>query len=72
MRKCYAIPDIESKQRSAATQSVRLSLERRGRDVAALVSLEDLALPNDLEDRIDLKAAREAVEEYGSIGNGKN
>ena len=29
---------------------------------------EDLALLNDLEDRIDLEAAREAVEEYDSVG----
>ena len=68
LAKCYAIRDIESKQQSDHDKSVRLSLERRGRDVAALVSLEDLALLNDLEDRIDREAAREAVEEYGSVG----
>ena len=61
-------PTSSPSSEAATTQSVRLSLERRGRDVAALVSLEDLALLNDLEDRIDLEAAREAVEEYGSVG----
>jgi prevent-host-death family protein len=45
----------------------RIVLERRGKDVAALVSVEDLALLNELEDRIDLEAAREALKESGSV-----
>lgn len=45
----------------------RIVLERRGRDVAALVPMEDLALLNELEDRIDLDAARKALAESGSV-----
>lgn len=44
----------------------RIVLERRGKDVAALVPMEDLALLNQLEDRIDLDAARKALAEPGS------
>ena len=45
----------------------RIILERRGKDVAALVPMADLALLNELEDRIDLEAAREALAEPGAI-----
>ena len=68
LRNVTQYPTSSPNSEATTTQSVRLSLERRGRDVAALGSLEDLALLNDLEDRIDLEAAREAVEEYGSVG----
>lgn len=50
-----------------AYKGERIVLERRGKDVAALVSLEDLALLEELEDRIDLEAARAALKEPGSI-----
>ena len=45
----------------------RIVLERRGKDVADLVSLRDLAVLEDLEDRIDLEAAREALKEPGKV-----
>ena len=45
----------------------RIVLERRGKDVAALVSLEDLAVLEELEDRIDLEEAREALKESGTV-----
>lgn len=45
----------------------RIILERRGKDVAALVSVEDLGLLEELEDRIDLEAARAALKEPGSV-----
>jgi prevent-host-death family protein len=48
-------------------QGERVILERRGRGVAALVSMEDLELIHALEDRIDLKAARKALKEKGAI-----
>jgi prevent-host-death family protein len=48
-------------------QGERVVLERRGRGVAALVSMEDLELIRALEDRIDLKAARKALKEKGAI-----
>ena len=53
MRNVTQYPTSSPSSEATTTQSVRLSLNRRGRDVAALVSLE---------------AAREAVEEYGSVG----
>ena len=36
----------------------RIVLRRRGKDVAALVPLEDLALLEQLEDRIDIEEAK--------------
>ena len=48
----------------------RIVLERRGKDVAALVPMEDLALLDQLEDHLDLQAAQEALreaEEKGTI-----
>jgi prevent-host-death family protein len=45
----------------------RIVLERHGKDVAALVPLEDLALLEQMEARLDLEAVRKAFEERGSI-----
>ena len=39
----------------------RVRLGRRGRNVAAIVPIEDLELLEKLEDRIDLEAARRAL-----------
>jgi prevent-host-death family protein len=50
-----------------AYQGERVILERRGKGVAALVSMEDLALLEKLEDESDLKAARAAIKERGEI-----
>lgn len=44
----------------------RIVLARRGKDVAAIVPMEDLVLLNELEDRMDLEAARQALKEQGS------
>jgi prevent-host-death family protein len=41
----------------------RIVLQRSGKGVAALVSMEDLALLQELEDRLDLEAARAALKE---------
>jgi prevent-host-death family protein len=41
----------------------RVVLHRRGKDVAAVVSVEDLELLELLEDRIDLERARAALAE---------
>jgi prevent-host-death family protein len=51
-----------------AYKGERIVLERRGKEVAALVSLDDLALLNALEDRIDLEAARAALAEMKTKG----
>ena len=45
----------------------RIVLERRGKGVAALVSVEDLALLERLEDEADIKAARKALKEKGRV-----
>lgn len=43
----------------------RIVLRRRGKDMAALVPVEDLELIERLEDRLDLDLAREALKESG-------
>lgn len=44
----------------------RIRLHRHGKDVAAIVPVEDLQLIEDLEDRMDLDAARAALNEKAS------
>ena len=41
--------------------SGRVLIERRGKDVAALIPVEDLRLLEMLEDAIDIEAARKAL-----------
>ncbi len=45
----------------------RIVLERRGEDVAAIVPVEDLVLLEEMEDRMDVEAAREALKERDSV-----
>lgn len=45
----------------------RIVLRRRGKDLAALVPMEDLEILRALEDRVDLVAARKALAEKGTI-----
>lgn len=45
----------------------RIVLERRGKGVAALVSMEDLELLQRIEDEADIKAARKAMKEKGEV-----
>ena len=44
-----------------AYQGERIVLERRGKGVAVLVSMDDLALLEAVEDREDVKAARKVL-----------
>ncbi len=44
----------------------RVLLERHGKPIAALVPVEDLELLQELEDRLDLAAARKALKEPGA------
>jgi prevent-host-death family protein len=46
----------------------RVVLRRRGKEVAAVVSMEDLRLLEDLEDRIDLADAHAALAETKKKG----
>lgn len=48
-----------------AYQGERIELERHGKAVAALVSIEDLELLEALEHRLDLAAARRALKAPG-------
>ena len=45
----------------------RIVVERHGKEVAALISIEDLKALRALEDRIDLEDAIEALKEPGSV-----
>jgi prevent-host-death family protein len=45
----------------------RIVLQRRGKQMLAVVSMEDLALLNALEDRADVKAAKKARKEKGGV-----
>ena len=41
----------------------RVVLTKRGKEVGAIISMDDLKLLEMLEDQLDIKAAREAIEE---------
>ena len=51
-----------------AYKGERIVLERRGKNVAAIVPIEDLEMLEALEDRLDLEAARKALREAGKKG----
>ncbi|MBN2715833.1 MAG: type II toxin-antitoxin system Phd/YefM family antitoxin [Deltaproteobacteria bacterium] len=46
----------------------RIVLHRRGKDVAAIISIEDLELLEQLEDQMDLNTARSALKEAEEKG----
>ncbi|VAX37884.1 hypothetical protein MNBD_PLANCTO02-3190 [hydrothermal vent metagenome] len=46
----------------------RITLERHGKEVVAIVSMEDLALLEAIEDKEDAKAARRAIAEMKRKG----
>jgi len=50
-----------------AYRKERIVLRRRGKDLAAVVPIEDLAFLEDVEDRLDLEAARKALKEKGTV-----
>jgi prevent-host-death family protein len=45
----------------------RIILERRGKRVAALVSVDDLILLEELEELADVRAAKRALKETGRV-----
>jgi prevent-host-death family protein len=47
----------------AAYGKERVVIARHGKDIAAMISIEDLRLLEELEDRFDVEAAREALAE---------
>jgi len=60
--------DLSSALNRVAYGRERLVLHRRGKDVAALVPMEDLALLEALEERLDLDDARAALTEARKKG----
>jgi len=50
-----------------AVSGQRVVLHRRGKDIAALIPIEDLELLNRIEDEADRKAARRARKERGTV-----
>ena len=50
-----------------ASSGERVVLARRGKGLAALVSMEDLDVLEKMEDEADLKAAKKARKEKGSV-----
>jgi prevent-host-death family protein len=46
-----------------AYRGERIILHRREKDMVAIISMEDLSLLEELEDRLDIEAAREALAE---------
>ena len=50
----------------AAYGKERVHLQRRGKTVAVIVSAEDAELLEEMEDRMDLAAARKALKEPGA------
>ena len=53
--------DLADALNRVAYSGERIVLERRGKRVVALVSVEDLDLLEELEDRLDLEAARKGL-----------
>jgi prevent-host-death family protein len=52
----------------AAYGGERVILTRRGKALAAVVPIEDVALLEELEERVDLAEAREALNEARTLG----
>jgi prevent-host-death family protein len=51
----------------AAFGKERVVLTRRGKELAAVVPIEDMKLLEELENRLDVEAARQALKEEGTI-----
>ncbi len=59
--------EIADAMSTVASTGQRISLRRRGEPVAVLVSVEDAAVLEALEDRVDVAAAKKALKEKGNI-----
>ncbi len=60
--------DYGSSVERAAFGKERVRLTRNGKEVAAVIPLEDLELLEELEDRLDVLEALEAIEEAREKG----
>ena len=50
-----------------AYRGERIVLQKHGKDVAAIVPLEDLKFLDELENRLDIEAARKALKQPGTV-----
>lgn len=58
--------DLASALNKVAFGGERIILQRNNKDVAALVSMEDLSLLRALEDKLDLEEMKKAMDEPGA------
>jgi PHD/YefM family antitoxin component YafN of YafNO toxin-antitoxin module len=58
--------DLASALNKVAFGGERIVLQRNKKDVAALVSMEDLSLLRALEDKLDLEEMKKAMDEPGA------
>ncbi|MFH1023152.1 MAG: type II toxin-antitoxin system prevent-host-death family antitoxin [Planctomycetota bacterium] len=58
--------NISDSVNRAAYGKERVCLQRRGKAIAVIVPVEDAELLEELEDRMDLAAARKALKESGA------
>jgi prevent-host-death family protein len=58
--------DLASALNKVAFGGERIVLQRNNKDVAALVSMEDLSLLRALEDKLDLEEMKKAMDELGA------
>jgi len=63
-----AYEDFSNTLDRVAEKGERIVLHRRGKNVAALIPVEDLALLEELEDRLDVEDFRAAKEEWEREG----
>ena len=58
--------DLASALNKVAFGGERIVIQRNRKDVAALVSMEDLSLLRALEDKLDLEEMKKAIDEPGA------
>ena len=58
---------ISNALNTVAYKGDRIRIRRHGKTVAVLVPIEDAAILDALEDRLDLAAAKKALKEEGSV-----
>jgi len=63
VRHSKASDDLSRSVDRAVTGKERVKIHRGGKDVAAVIPIEDLELLEELEDRLDLLEAFDAIEE---------
>ena len=63
-----AYEDFSDTLDRVAEKKERIVLHRRGKDIAVLIPVEDLALLEELEDRLDAEDFRAAKEEWERDG----